>query len=260
MARTAADAAQRVRPRLLACSAAAAAGAAALAAVTAGPAAAISAPIQTTDYVNVRPGPSTTSGNPLAVMPPGTSPDFICWTQGQNVNGVDVWFKINYHSVTGYYASYYDNSSYSTDSQITSKYGIPNCSPVGSTAQKAANWAATYVGHNYDSGYCLAFVLQAWSAAGVNLRNDITVPITDNTYPVDVWKHFNTGTTGGGSAPPVGALVFYANKQGNPTLSHVTISVGGGREVSTSDAIASNVHYETIAQHSYANYLGWWLP
>ena len=94
----------------------------------------------------------------------------------------------------------------------------------------------------------------------MNLRNDVTVPINDNTYPVDIWKHFNTGTTGGGSTPPVGALVFYANKQGDRTLSHVAISVGGGRTVSTSDAVAANVHYETIAQHNYAIYLGWWLP
>jgi hypothetical protein len=253
------EAPRRFPPRLLACSAATAVAVGALAAVTAGPAAAMSAPIKTTDYVNVRPGPSTTSGNPLAVMPPGTSPDFICWTQNQNINGVDVWFKVNFGGVTGYYASYYDNSSYSTDSQITSKYGIPNCG-TSNTAQQAANWAAAHVGQDYDNGYCLAFTLQAWAAAGVNLRSYVTVPITDNTYPVDVWGHFNTGTTGGGSQPPVGALVFYANKQGNRTLSHVTISVGGGRTVSTSDGVASNVHYETIAQHSYANYLGWWLP
>jgi cell wall-associated NlpC family hydrolase len=250
--------ATRVRPRLLATAAAAAVTSGAVLVMTAGPAAAMSAPIQTTAYVNVRPGPSVSSGSPLAVMPPGTSPDFNCWTQGQNIGGVDVWFSINYHGVTGYYASYYDNSSYSTDSQITSKYGIPHCGSAA--AQNAANWAAAHVGQNYDNGLCLAFVFQAWAAAGVNLRNYVTVPINGNTYPVDIWKHFNTGTIGGGSQPPVGALVFYANKQGNRTLSHVAISVGGGRTVSTSDGVAPNVHYEAIAQHSYANYLGWWLP
>jgi hypothetical protein len=250
--------ARRVRLRLLASAAAVAVTSGAAVAVTAGPAAAMSAPIQTTTYVNVRPGPSTSSGNPLAVMPPGTSPDFNCWIQGQNIGGVDVWFRVNYGRVSGYYASYYDNSSYSSDSQITSKYGIPHCGSAA--AQNAANWAAAEVGQNYDSGLCLSFVFQAWSAAGVNLRNYVTVPINGNTYPVDIWNHFNTGKMGGGSQPPVGALVFYANKQGNRTLSHVTISVGGGRTVSTSDGVASNVHYETIAQHSYANYLGWWLP
>jgi uncharacterized protein YraI len=249
---------RRARLRLLTSAAAVAIASGAAIAMTAGPAAAKSAPIKTTDYVNVRPGPSTSSGSPLAVMPPGTSPDYNCWAQGQNIGGVDVWFNVNYHGVTGYYASYYDNSSYSTDSQITSKYGIPPC--ISSPAQKAANWAAAQVGKDYDSGLCLTFVFQAWSAAGVNLRDYVTVPINSNTYPVDIWNHFSKGTTGGGSQPPAGALVFYANKQGDPTLSHVAISVGGGRTVSTSDAVTSNVHYETIAQHSYANYLGWWLP
>jgi hypothetical protein len=252
-----------VRLRLLASIAVVAVTSGAAIALTAGPAAAMSAPIKTTSYVNVRPGPSTSSGNPQTVMPPGTSPAFNCWIQGQNIGGVDVWFSVNYDGVRGYYASYYDNSSYSTDSQITSKYGIPHCSSAAaqnSAAQNSANWGAAHIGQNYDSDLCLTFVFQAWSAAGVNLRNYVTVPINGNTYPVDIWNHFNKGTTGGGSKPPVGALVFYANKQGNRTLSHVTISVGGGRTVSTSDAVASNVHYETIAQHSYANYLGWWLP
>ena len=118
-------------------------------AMTAGPAAAMSAPIKTTTSVNVRPGPSTGSGNPLTVMPPGTSPDFNCWTQGQNIGGVNVWFSVNYHGVTGYYASYYDNSSYSTDSQITSKYGIPHCGsarrtpPTGQPPTSARTTTAT---------------------------------------------------------------------------------------------------------------------
>jgi hypothetical protein len=81
-----------------------------------------------------------------------------------------------------------------------------------------------------------ALSFEALQAAGVNLRNDVTVPIGSNTYPVDIWNHFNTGKTGGGSNPPTGALVFYSNQQGDRTLSHVAISVGGGRTVSTTDA------------------------
>jgi cell wall-associated NlpC family hydrolase len=127
-------------------------------------------------------------------------------------------------------------------------------------AGAAIAWAKSYLGTSEDSGRCLTFVFQAWAAAGVNLRNYVTVPINGNTYPVDIWNHFNTGTTGNSSQPPAGALVFYANKQGNRTLSHVALSVGGGRTISTSDAVATNVHFETIAQHSSANYLGWWLP
>jgi hypothetical protein len=127
-------------------------------------------------------------------------------------------------------------------------------------AGKAIAWAKKYLGTQEDSGLCLTFVFQAWAAAGVNLRNYITVPVNGNTYPVDIWGHFSTGRTGNGPQPPAGALVFYANKQGIRKLSHVALSVGGGRTISTSDAVAGDVHFETIAQHKYANYLGWWLP
>ena len=127
-------------------------------------------------------------------------------------------------------------------------------------AGKAIAWAKNYLGSTQYSNQCLAFVFQAWSDAGVNLRTYVTEPINGNTYPVDIWNHFNKGSTGHSSQPPAGALVFYANKQGNRALSHVALSVGGGRTISTSDAVAGNVHFETISQHSYANYLGWWLP
>ena len=63
--------------------------------------------------------------------------------------------------------------------------------------------------------------------------------------------------------PPAGALVFYSSTHGRE-LSHVTLSIGGGRQVSTSDSVdGSNIHYETLAQHnrnSWSRYLGWWIP
>lgn len=225
---------------------------------------AMSAPIQTTATVNIRPTPDT-SQTPVGAIPAGVSPDFVCWTQGQNIGGVDVWFKINYGGHTGYYASYYDNSSYATDATITSKYGIPQCGAVTpppatpSARTQAVNWAASHVGQNYDSGLCLTFVFAAYSSAGVNLRSFVTVPIGSNTYPIDIWGHFNHGITGTGT-PPYGALVFWASKTGNRTLSHVTMSLGNGQMVSTSDSLGSLVHYETVAQRSYSIELGWWLP
>jgi hypothetical protein len=88
---------------------------------------AMSAPIHVTATVNIRPGATTASGNPLGTIPQGASPDFHCWAQGQNISGVDVWFNVTWSGITGYYASYYDDSSYATDAQITTKYGIPQC-------------------------------------------------------------------------------------------------------------------------------------
>lgn len=82
-------------------------------------AAAVTAPIRLTANVNLRPTTDTTQA-PLALMPSGTSPDYVCWTRGASVNGLNVWFKVNYADKTGYYASYYDDSSYSSADLITS--------------------------------------------------------------------------------------------------------------------------------------------
>jgi hypothetical protein len=128
------------------------------------------------------------------------------------------------------------------------------------TANAAAGWASNQVGKVMDSGLCLTFVFQAWSSAGVNLRPWVTVPINSGTYPVDIWGHFNHGTTGTGT-PPIGALVFFASKSGEASLSHVVVSEGGSNLVSTTDSINETyVHRETMAQRSYSIYLGWWLP
>jgi hypothetical protein len=147
--------------------------------------------------------------------------------------------------------------------------GVPPCgggsgsgSSVTSAEQAAINWARARADRR-DGGYsglCLAAVFDAWSSAGVNLRPWVTVAIGSNTYPADVWGRFARGRTGQGVAPP-GALVFFASPSGDRTLSHVTLAVdGNGTMVSTTDSVARGFHYETLAQHSYARELGWWLP
>ncbi len=91
---------------------------------------AISAPIQITNTggegVYIRSEPNTSSTR-LGWMPEGASPDYQCFAYGQNINGVPVWFNVTYNGVTGYYASYYDNSSYHSNAELTAKYGIPLC-------------------------------------------------------------------------------------------------------------------------------------
>ncbi len=91
---------------------------------------AISAPIHVANTggegVYIRPDPNT-SRAPIGWMPEGASPDFNCFAWGQNVNGVPIWFNVNYGGVTGYYASYYDDSSYHSNEELTAKYGVPLC-------------------------------------------------------------------------------------------------------------------------------------
>lgn len=93
-------------------------------------AAAISAPIHIANTggegVFIRPD-ANTSRPAIGWMPEGASPDFHCFAWGQNINGVPIWFNVTYGGVTGYYASYYDDSSYHSNEELTAKYGIPLC-------------------------------------------------------------------------------------------------------------------------------------
>lgn len=143
-----------------------------------------------------------------------------------------------------------------------SGFGLtPQASAATQAENAAVAWAKPYAdAHNTSyNGLCLTFVFNAYSAAGVTLRNWVNVSIGSNTYPVDIWGHFTHGSTGTGT-PPFGALVFWKAANGDRTLSHVALSLGAGNLVSTSDVVADYTHYETMSQHSGAIYLGWWLP
>lgn len=113
------------------------------------PASAIDA-IHTTAAVNIRPTPNT-SESPLGVVPPSTTPDYLCFTFGQVIGGVPVWMRVQYQGVTGYISSYYDDSSYSSSAELTAKYGITECGvnpagsvqPAGSSAVQPAAGSTT---------------------------------------------------------------------------------------------------------------------
>ena len=98
--------------------------------VTAGGATAIFAPIHIANTdgegVFIRPDPNT-SRPAVGWMPEGASPDYHCFAWGQNINGVPIWFNVTYNGKTGYYASYYDDSSYHSNEELTAKYGVPLC-------------------------------------------------------------------------------------------------------------------------------------
>jgi hypothetical protein len=93
-------------------------------------ASAISAPIHIAgtggEGVFIRPDPNT-SRPAIGWMPEGASPDYHCFVWGQNINGVPIWFNVTYNGVTGYYASYFDDSSYHSNEELTAKYGVPLC-------------------------------------------------------------------------------------------------------------------------------------
>ncbi len=245
----------------------------------------IKAPIAVMSAVNIRPGPSTSSGAPLTTMPTGTSPGFLCWTTGPVIGGVDVWFKVYWSGATGYYASAFDNSSYTTDSQITSKYAIPNCGGSsggsggevgppssgsgGNTAIEgaAANWAHSQSGSTAWEYLCLSFVYRAWEVAGVSrsaLNSIAGFTPNGGTYPINEWRWWAGGHPPGGifhdgfdPAPPPGAMIFYSNKLGDED-SHATISLGGGAMISPgTKGVTGPV---SVTYNSFASMLGWWMP
>ncbi len=114
------------------------------------PAEAISAPIRIAgtggEGVNIRPTPDT-SQPALGRIPEGTSPNYICYTYGQMIGNVNVWFQVSYNGVTGYYASYYDDSHYSSEADLEARYHIPKCgaapAPPRSTPRSGSQFMVT---------------------------------------------------------------------------------------------------------------------
>jgi hypothetical protein len=91
---------------------------------------AVSAPIHISgtdgEGVFIRPEPDT-ARPAIGWMPEGASPDYVCFVWGEDINGTPIWFDVDYNGVTGYYASYYDDSSYHSNEELTAKYGVPLC-------------------------------------------------------------------------------------------------------------------------------------
>jgi hypothetical protein len=91
---------------------------------------AISAPIQIAgtedEGVLIQSEPNAGSAR-LGWIPEGASPEYNCFTHGEMVGTVSVWFDVTHEGVTGYYPSFYDNSSYKNDAELTEKYRVPAC-------------------------------------------------------------------------------------------------------------------------------------
>lgn len=117
-------------------------------AVTGGPAAnAAPAPIRIAgtggDGVLMHEAP-TVGSTRTGWLAEGASPDYTCFTYGDRVGSVNVWFSVtNAGGATGYYPSYYDNSSYSSEANLTDKYGIPKCGSAPTPAPASATPPAT---------------------------------------------------------------------------------------------------------------------
>jgi hypothetical protein len=170
---------------------------------------AISAPIHIANTggegVFIRPDPNT-SRAAIGWMPEGASPDYHCFVWGQNINGVPIWFNVTYNGVTGYYASYYDDSSYHSNEELTAKYGVPLCgsSPPapGPTPSPQPTPAPG------SSGGGLVFTVVD-AEEGIYYRNSPSWGDTSRTPGVGVYNGDRVELICGAYGDPVGP---YANK------------------------------------------------
>ena len=106
--------------------------------------------ITTTAAVTMRGTPSNDSTG-YGTVPSKTSPTYLCWTRGDAVHGLTVWFLVNYHGHTGFIPSYYDNSHYGSANDIPGKYGIPTCSTSGHGIATTATVTMRGTPHNADA-------------------------------------------------------------------------------------------------------------
>lgn len=136
--------------------------------------------------VFIRPDPST--ANPaVGWIPEGASPDYNCFVWGQNIGGVPIWFNVNYNGKTGYYASYYDDSSYHSNEELTAKYGVPLCGsapPASSPAPTSPSPGPTSTpGPSAPSGVRALYFSPYPNGSKWDLRDDVTKNIG-----VDKWS------------------------------------------------------------------------
>jgi hypothetical protein len=170
-----------------------------LIAASVGQAFAISAPIHIANTggegVYLRSEPST-SGVRLRLIPEGFSPDYNCFVWGQDVNGVPIWFNVNYAGATGYYSSYYDDSSYHSNEELTAKYGVPLCGAAPS-APPPTPVAPTGSGPPSPSGPQIELLPDGGSAyyAPDNGQHSGAPSPATYTLPYTSWTSTNCGTS-----------------------------------------------------------------
>jgi hypothetical protein len=137
--------------------------------------------------VKLRAGPSTAYAQ-VGGLPEGASPDYICYARGQNLGGTNVWFKVSWRGVVGYYTSLYDDVPLAKQSNLEGWYHIPQCgtgadinqtpaqnatvapAPTVYDRASAVTWALAHARDYQDPRYpgCTWFVSQALWYGGMH--------------------------------------------------------------------------------------------
>jgi hypothetical protein len=125
------------------------------------------------------------------------------------------------------------------------------CNVGNPTADAAISWARRKLNQNYDSGYCLRFVWEAYRAAGKDVGTSYSAVTYWNARPGMQHRDMNI---------PRGALVFWGPNPGNPD-GHVVLAEGGDLGISTAERQFTLVHEMSISDRNRTRpYLGWIMP
>jgi hypothetical protein len=190
---------------------------------------------------------------------PGTDISVSCYQLGAaNVPGSAnaMWVQASWVSGPGT-GSGWINEHFVNDGAPINKAapGVPPCS--SGPASTAIAWARQHLGQDYDSGYCLLFVYQAYQAAGINIGSAPTAASYWSSDPRGYTRH------PGDRNPATGSLVFWGPTSANPA-GHVGIYEGNNTVISTSSWPESGdqVHEWSFSGRNAAGYpyLGWLLP
>lgn len=86
--------------------------------------------------VALRAAPDTTQPEIIRI-PDGATPDYKCFTYGQVITGHPIWFYVTFQGKTGFYASHYDDAHYSSDADLTARYGVPLCTTLANSIDQS---------------------------------------------------------------------------------------------------------------------------
>jgi surface antigen len=199
----------------------------------------------------------------------GTNVSLICGEQGSPVGPYanTAWDYVEVVSgplagAHGHLSEHWLNTPVGANEHVP---GEPTCGssappppPQSSAASAAIAYAKGYLGTSHDSGLCLAFVQEAYAAAGITLGTGGTAANYWAVNPKGFVKHTDTN-------PAVGALVFWGATPSN-SAGHVGIYEGNDTVISTSSwpqsSSGTKVHEWSFSGRNNAGYpyLGWMLP
>lgn len=204
------------------------------------------------DGVAVRYAPAANAKiTPLWVLGDGTPVSIIC--QGWSPDGVGprsnhIFDKIFIAPLQPERMPWIPDA-YVSGTAAANQYtpGIARCGSA-----QALMWARQFLGTTAYSGWCAAFVRNAWLSGGVDIGGGYA--------SAAAWASAHRSQLHTDGTPPFGATVWWWGTPGYED-GHVAISLGDGTAISTAERSYSTVHIMSIAQRNQTKpYAGWFLP